>query len=93
MITNLDHRIRNQQISLNRSESTQLLAHVLTTTTQEVRTAHVREQQLIGLSSSDVTLRPDTACPGLYNGSYGNWFVATNPCSILVSDMIFGERK
>ena len=34
------------------------------------------------LSPGDATLWQDYVCPGLYNGSYGNWSVATNPCSI-----------
>ena len=27
----------------------------------------------------------DYICPGLHNGPFGKWFVATNPCSLHLS--------
>ena len=36
-------------------------------------------------SPSDVTLRQDQVCGGLYNGPYGNWSVATTPCFLHLS--------
>ena len=65
-----------------------LLAHVLTRTTRRVCSAsnflhNVKNTRaLICLSPSDVTLRRDWVHPGLHNWPFGNWSVATNPCSI-----------
>ena len=39
---------------------------------------------LVRLSPSDVALRRDYVCRGLYNWPYTNWSVATNPCSLHV---------
>ena len=35
----------------------------------------------ICLRTSNIPLRQDYVCLGLNNGPYGNWSVATNPCS------------
>ena len=43
MAMNIDHQIRNQQISLNTIASARLLAQVLTRTTQELRSGQIRE--------------------------------------------------
>ena len=32
-------------------------------------------------------------CPGLYNGSYSNWSVETNPCSIHLRFQVPGEKN
>ena len=78
------------QISYSSLRS-RLLAQLLTRTTQEVH-QHMCMSNLLyninkyesphWLSPGDATLWQDYVCPGLYNGSYGNWSVATNPCSI-----------
>ena len=93
-LTNVDHRIRNLQISLNSLDATP--SAVFRREALKRFVLHMCVSNLIvnvnkynsphwSLSPSDVTLRLHTVRLGLHYRPYGNWFVATYPCSLHLS--------